>query len=162
MSHYRKSHRYAKQPTTQRLWLIGSIIAFTIVGLLIINNISSRSASNGTAQVTGAPRIDVVQNTFDYGDVRLGTPVETVFHVRNVGDQPLVILNTPQVQVIEGCCPPRAVLSTKVIQPGQEATITLNFSMHQGMDGKHRFHIDLQTNDPKEPNKQLVVLSNWI
>jgi len=30
------------------------------------------------------------------------------------------------------------------------------------MDGKHRFHIDLQTNDPKEPNKQLVVLSNWI
>ncbi len=79
-----------------------------------------------------------------------------------IGDQPLVILNNPQVQVIVGCCPPRAVLSTRVIQPGQEATITLNFSMHQGMDGKHRFHIDLQTNDPKEPNKQLVVLSNWI
>lgn len=45
--------------------------------------------------------------------------------------------------------------------PGQEATITLRFMMHAGMDGQHEFRVHLWTNDPQELDKQLTILSNW-
>ena len=34
--------------------------------------------------------------------------------------------------------------------------------MHPGMEGPHDFRVDLQTNDPDQPQKELVVLSNWV
>lgn len=150
-------HLIYRPPSHKRrvLWWVGSA-AVLLVGLLVIWGINLQS------QAKGAPRLAVEQDTFNYGDVKLGITVETVFRVRNVGDKPLLILNQPRLQVIEGCCPPDAILSSSVIQPGQEATITLNFMMHDGMGGKHRFDIDLQTNDPTHPHKQLIVLSNWV
>jgi hypothetical protein len=54
-------------------------------------------------QVTGAPRVAVSQEAIDYGDAKLNTSIETVFHVRNVGDQPLKILGEPQVELVQGC-----------------------------------------------------------
>lgn len=53
--------------------------------------------------VTGGPHIEVDQTSIDHGDQRFDTPVESVFRVRNVGDQPLVFLGEPQVELIEGC-----------------------------------------------------------
>ncbi len=34
--------------------------------------------------------------------------------------------------------------------------------MHAGMEGFHDFRVHLITNDPAEPEKTLVVLSNWV
>jgi hypothetical protein len=34
--------------------------------------------------------------------------------------------------------------------------------MHKGMAGPHDFRVGLQTNDPTEPQKELVVLSDWV
>ncbi len=34
--------------------------------------------------------------------------------------------------------------------------------MHPGMEGPHEFRVHLRTNDPAEPDKQLVILSNWV
>ncbi len=34
--------------------------------------------------------------------------------------------------------------------------------MHEGMGGPHDFRVHLRTNDPDEPNKELVILSNWV
>lgn len=34
--------------------------------------------------------------------------------------------------------------------------------MPAGMDGPHDFRIPLQTNDPSQPSKELVVLSDWV
>ncbi len=152
-------------------WLgIGAIVVvLAIAGLLISRSGGSSAQANTsvsatlqTSQVASAARIAVDQDTFDYGDVKLGSTIQTVFHIRNVGTEPLQILNNPQVKIVIGCCPPQAVLSSKIIPPGQEATITLNFMMHTGMGGQHRFNIDVQTNDPTQPLKQLVVLSNWL
>ena len=53
--------------------------------------------------VTGAPRMVISQERVDYGDVKLNTPVETVFTIQNTGDQPLRILGEPQVELVEGC-----------------------------------------------------------
>jgi len=34
--------------------------------------------------------------------------------------------------------------------------------MPKGMGGPHDFRVDLQTNDPTEPQKELMVLSDWV
>jgi hypothetical protein len=48
------------------------------------------------------------------------------------------------------------------INPGESTTISLEFMMHGGMGGKHDFRVHLPTNDPKNPDLQLTVLSNWV
>ncbi len=37
----------------------------------------------------------------------------------------------------------------------------MDFMMHEGMDGPHEFRVHVLTNDPKEPEKLLTVLSDW-
>jgi hypothetical protein len=39
--------------------------------------------------------------------------------------------------------------------------VSLVYTMHEGMGGPHEFHVRLRTNDPVEPEKVLVVKSNW-
>ncbi|WP_162909769.1 DUF1573 domain-containing protein [Aggregatilinea lenta] len=114
-------------------------------------------------EVTGAPRVSVVEDELiDYGDVKLNTTIQTSYTVRNLGDEPLMFVNTPYVEVIEGCCPPQAQVSAPVIEPGHEGTVSFSFMMHEGMGGPHEFRVHLQTNDPAEPDKQLTILSNWV
>ena len=168
MAQHKKSRKHvihhdpAKQRLSRWLWLGGIGVVIAIVGAFNIRNNAASSQIDPAVQVAGAPRIVVDQETIDQGDHQLGSTITTVFRIRNVGDQPLNILNNPQVQVVMGCCPPPVELSSKVIQPGQEATLSLTYMMHTGMGGKHRFNINLQTNDPTQPTKQLVVLSNWV
>jgi hypothetical protein len=47
------------------------------------------------------------------------------------------------------------------IAPGGETTVSLNFTMGQGMGGPHEFRVHLRNNDPVEPEKLLVVKSDW-
>lgn|SRR5574341_1694933 len=51
----------------------------------------------------GTPQVLVEQDTFDYGDVLMNTPITTVFVVKNVGDGVLKIAGIPEVVVKEGC-----------------------------------------------------------
>ena len=37
----------------------------------------------------------------------------------------------------------------------------MDFMMHAGMDGAHEFRVHVHTNDPKEPEKLLTVISFW-
>jgi hypothetical protein len=47
------------------------------------------------------------------------------------------------------------------IQSGKSTTISLSFTMHQGMGGPHTFVVRLRTNDPATPEQPLIVRSNW-
>jgi hypothetical protein len=47
------------------------------------------------------------------------------------------------------------------IAPGKATTVSLRFTMPEGMGGPHQFDIHLRTNDPVEPEKLLVVKSDW-
>lgn len=49
-----------------------------------------------------------------------------------------------------------------VLQPGQKTTLSMEFMMHGDMGGPHDFRVMLATNDPAQPLKELVVLSNWV
>jgi hypothetical protein len=77
-----------------------------IVGLLVIGGaliIIGDGGSTVAPKVTGAPAIEVGQSFYDLGDMHFNQIAGVSYQIRNVGDQPLRILETPRVQVIEGC-----------------------------------------------------------
>jgi hypothetical protein len=141
------------------LWLaILVAVAFIGIGILVW----AISQPTYVPEVTGRPNFVVDQTLLDYGTVRNNSSVTAAFHVRNTGDQPLIIANHLQVQVVEGCCPPDVAVSSYSARPGEEITISMTFMMHDGMDGQHDFRVLVQTNDPVNPEQELTVLSNWV
>jgi len=152
------------EATTRPKWLFPVIMvgaSVLLVGVIFTLMQASRREPY-TPEVTGGPSAAIDQLYFDYGDVVNNSWVETIFHVTNVGDQDLIILGEPLVEVVEGCCPPQTTLSQKVLAPGEEATVNMRFSMHDGMDGQHEFRVNVLTTDPENPEQQVVVRSNWI
>jgi hypothetical protein len=100
-SRYRKRQT---QPTAQPrrlslLWIGGAVLA--IIGLVVF--VLANREPPYTPEVSGAPRAQVDQTALDHGDVRFETWVSSDFSVRNIGDQPLVILGEPRVEIVEGC-----------------------------------------------------------
>ena len=142
-------------------WLaicIGVATVFvTAISLLI-----SRQGPPYESEITGRPAVQVSQTYFDYGDVHYNVPITTSFQVKNVGDDTLFFLGEPQIQVVQGCCPPRVAISDREIDPGEEAAVSFTFSMHEGMDGPHHFVVHVRTNDPVTNDQFVHVYSNWI
>lgn len=100
----RKDGRKGPSRSQNRGWLpVLLAVALLIGGGLIIGLLTRGGQTTPVPKVRGAPRVEVSQETVDYGDVKVNTPIETVFRVRNVGDQPLQILGEPQVEVVRGC-----------------------------------------------------------
>lgn len=176
----RAAHRRKNGWTNNSLvWIIGAVVVLLGVIILFSSNdfkagnpklpanqpaadFSNRPIADFTPAAGEGPRIEVSQDLLDYGDVEYNVPVNAVFYVRNVGTEPLIIQETPQIEVVKGCCPPQVLVSSKTLPPGTESTISMTFSMHAGMDGPHEFRLYVRTNDPVEPVKELKVLSNWI
>ena len=141
------------------LWLVfGTGLVVLVVGALVW----AISQPTYIPEVTGRPNFVIDQTLLDYGDVRNNTSVTAAFHVRNTGDEPLIIGNHLHVQVVDGCCPPDVQVSSYSARPGAEITISMTFMMHEGMDGQHDFRVLLQTNDPEHPEQELTILSNWV
>jgi len=49
-----------------------------------------------------------------------------------------------------------------VLQPGETTTLSMEFTMPEGMGGFHDFRVHLPNNDPAQADKTLTVLSNWV
>jgi hypothetical protein len=78
------------------------------IGLLAVGGavavwLGNRPDPNYRPAVTGAPAIEVDETAFDIGEQKFNVPAEVTYVVRNVGDQTLRILETPPVEVLEGC-----------------------------------------------------------
>lgn len=148
----------------RRGWLIPIIIgALVIAGAGMAVILGSRPPEIPyTPEVTGKPNAVVDQPVVDHGDVRMEETVKSIFLVRNTGDQPLIILGEPRVELVQGCCPPRAIVSAMTVQPGQQSEISLTYTMHDMMGGPHEFRVHVLTNDPEQPEIALTALSNWV
>lgn len=98
----RRKGRSSSRGYPRWLPLAMAVVAVAVIGggALVAQN--SREAKV-IPVVTGAPRVAVAQEVVDYGEVKVNTPIETVFRVQNIGDQPLKILGEPQVELVEGC-----------------------------------------------------------
>lgn len=83
------------------LWAGAGVLFLLVVGVVVWNALGRRP--DIPLQVTGAPRLAVDRTTIDEGDVKLGKSIRSAFRLQNVGDQPLQVLEEPQVEVVEGC-----------------------------------------------------------
>ncbi|MBL8131337.1 MAG: DUF1573 domain-containing protein [Anaerolineae bacterium] len=139
------------------------LVVVAILGVIGLAFAASQGAAPPfTPEVIGAPHAQVDTTLIDHGDVKMEDFAESIFRVRNAGDQTLRILGEPRVELVQGCCPPRAIVSRSTLGPGEEATITLRFTMHEMMGGPHEFRVHVQTNDPAQPLIPLTILSNWV
>ena len=105
----KKSRRKRKQqrqsPTRQipRILMAVGGLAAVILVVLAVAQPWSEDLPPATPQVVGSPRLTVDQTTLDAGYVKYDVPIRTAFRLRNVGDQPLKIVDTPQVRLVQGC-----------------------------------------------------------
>ena len=83
------------------LWLALAGVGLVLVALFALWNNDRQQKAN--VQVTGSPSLKVDQEVFDYGDVKLGTPVKTDVRVTNVGDQPLRFTEAPYIEIKAKC-----------------------------------------------------------
>ncbi len=147
-------------PNRQPLIIAGAAAVVLIVIALVIAARGNQTPF--VPLVTGAPHAAVSTTLIDHGDLQMEDYAESVFRIQNTGDQPLLILDEPRVELIQGCCPPRALVSRSTLQPGEEATLSLRFTMHEMMGGQHEFRVHVVTNDPDQPVIPLTILSNWL
>ena len=106
----KKSRRKRKQQRRQSparqiprvLMAAGGLTAIILVVLAVAQPWSA-DLPPATPQVVGSPRLTVDQTTIDAGYKKYDVPIRTAFRLRNVGDQPLKIVDTPQVRLVQGC-----------------------------------------------------------
>ena len=78
-------------------------LGLLLVGGLIAILFSRSGGEEFVPEVTGGPRLQVDTELVDHGDVKLGTTIQSVFKVKNVGDSDLIIQGEPAVELLEGC-----------------------------------------------------------
>lgn len=94
----------AKPTSPAWLWpIIAGAAALVVVAALVWLVQTRFSGPTYTPEVTGGPSAKIDQTVFDYGDVKLGTTIKTVFRVKNVGDAQLAFRSNPTIEVLEGC-----------------------------------------------------------
>ena len=164
MSHQKQSVKRSSAVVGRPNWLLlaGASAAVVIIVVSVIAVVSANQQPPYQPEVIGRPAIQVSQEQFDYGTRHYNETVNTSFQVKNIGDETLYVLGAPQIEVIEGCCPPQTQITSKTLHPGEEATVSFSFMMHEGMDGPHEFRVHVLTTDPEVPDKTVQVLSNWV
>lgn len=99
-----KKDKISTKKPERPVWLIPVVVVGVIAAVLaLIALVTGSREEPFEPQVTGAPRAEMDRVSVDHGDVRFEEPVESVYRIRNVGDEPLLILGEPRVQLIEGC-----------------------------------------------------------
>lgn len=95
--------RNAQRASSGNLFIFVGLLLIVGVVLAIILSRSSAQNASFVPQVSGAPRLEIETDRVDHGRVSYSTVVESVFPIRNVGDQPLKVLREPRVELVEGC-----------------------------------------------------------
>ena len=98
-----------------------------------------------------APAIKFEETEYDFGTVERGEKVTHYFKFKNTGDEPLVI------EKVRSSCGCTAALATKkVLQPGEEGKIRVEFNS-RGYNGKVTKSVTVKSNDPTYPTVRLII-----
>lgn len=167
MSRYKKSREHlqqkqqavVRQQRQKRVFVSGAILLTLLTLAFLTYKLGIQE--DFVPEVEGAPAARVDRAVVDHGFVPVNRFVESSFEITNIGDELLIFYNQPVAKVIQGCCPPAVDISKMELKPGESATVSMNYTMHEGMDGQHELQIDLQTNDPEQPEITLTAFSDW-
>lgn len=105
-------------------------------------------------ELAKAPKIYFSETNHDFGTVNEGQVVSYTFKFKNTGKSNLEIKN---VNTSCGCT--AAVISDKSIEPGKEGTLKVALDTKNRM-GKMSRNVSIQSNDPEEPTKVLVIYAD--
>ncbi len=104
--------------------------------------------------VSPDPTITTDRDKHDFGTIPGTEVVETKFKVRNVGGKTLEI---SRVQTSCGCT--SSVIGSQSLKPGASCELSVKYDP-RGRSGRQARTIWLFSNDPKTPQKQLVIISD--
>jgi hypothetical protein len=138
---------------------LAAITLFILVAIVVVKFTSTRKVP---VEAAGGPRLRVFQEQFDLGTLKLGQTVPVKIEIANVGDQILRFTNAPYLQVVKGCCPPTPEIGSMQLKPGETTTVTFFLMMHGSMGGYHDLRLHLETNDPKQADRTITILSDWV
>jgi hypothetical protein len=100
----RKARRRQQSAQQKKiLWTVLGGILLVAAAAWMAFGAARKPNARATPEVTGAPRLKVLQERVDLGDVKLGRQVQVDIEVVNVGDQPLRLSEEPWIEVVEGC-----------------------------------------------------------
>jgi len=105
----------------------------------------------GQGLAAGEPKIKFRETAWNFGKISQGKSVSHEFVFTNEGDAPLVI---KKVSTTCGCT--AALVSAEKIAPGAEGKIEVKFDT-RGYGGQVGKLVYVDSNDPKEPQKQLEI-----
>lgn len=138
---------------------LAALLFFIAVAVVVVKATAPRKVP---VEAAGGPRIKVYTDRLDLGTLKLGQTQPVKIEIANVGDQVLRFTNDPYLQVVKGCCPPTVDIGSKELQPGQTTTVTFLLMMHGSMGGYHDLRLHLETNDPKQADRTITILSDWV
>ena len=151
----RKPRKHTQGRGRSLVLFLSGIALVATAAFLVIRRADGASAG-------GTPHLEVARQLVDYGYVKLGETRTINISVTNTGDGVLRFKEKPYVEVVEGCCPPDLMLGSNSLDPGESTTVRSGqFMMHEGMDDPHNFAVHLKTNDPKQTDYVVTLISDW-
>jgi hypothetical protein len=112
---------------------------------------AAEATTQPAAPLSGPPRVAFKEAVFDFGKVEQGALVNHLFRFTNQGGQDLRI---ESVKTSCGCT--AAVISSEVIAPGQEGTISATFDTTR-FSGEKAKTVSVYSNDPLQPMATLTL-----
>jgi hypothetical protein len=125
---------------------------FLLIGSAVL--FSSCLGGGGFKPSSPDPVVWLDSDRHDWGTVSGAETVDHVFQVRNTGGAPL---NITKVQTSCGCT--AAVLDHQYLKPGEETRLKVTFDP-RGRHGAQTRTVWIHSNDPKAPQKQIVIQAN--
>lgn len=102
-------------------------------------------------QLAAAPRLVLEKKVHDFGRIKSGSVVETVFVIKNEGQQTLNIRKTSSTC---GCTVSKP--GKEDIEPGERSEIKVTFNS-AGRRGTQQKSVTIFSNDPKGPTQRLTI-----
>jgi hypothetical protein len=129
-----------------------------LIAIFIISGFYCSSSKEGKGEgkviVNGKPKIQVKNEKFDFGEVPDGTEVTHIYEISNAGTDTLIIND---VETSCGCTKPELSKADRIIPPKGTSRIKITFNS-RGRVGPNEKTITIFSNDPTEPNKNLLLV----